>query len=162
MARTSVDKINKKSPGKTDDIFSSIHKIMHLFRSEQYRVLRNGPYTVTHLEGKLLGFFARHPDATLSDLVLHLKQDKGQLARLVKSLRAQGLLEGEGNTADRRRVKLRLTAEGKSIHQALQQQVQALSKLAIRGLSTDQRSLLVDMLHQVRSNLESVSEKSKP
>jgi hypothetical protein len=37
------------------------------------------------MEGKVLGFFARHPGATQRDLAQHSGRDKAQLARLIKS-----------------------------------------------------------------------------
>ena len=88
MTRVNVAHVKKTGP-LADDVFASIHTIMHLFRAEQYRVLRKGGHDLTHMEGKILGFFIRHPGATLRDLVAHLKQDKGQLARLIRSLKNQ-------------------------------------------------------------------------
>jgi DNA-binding MarR family transcriptional regulator len=145
-----VENVNKK-PG---EVFDLVHRIMHLFRSAQYRVLKDGPYELTHLEGKLLGFFAHHPGATLRDLVAHQKQDKGQLAKLIKSLREQGLLQGEDDEADRRSVRLSLTSEGAAVHRDLRKQVARLSALAVEGLSAAQRGQLAELLEQVRENLE--------
>jgi len=150
-----VDNVNKKAAGEPAEIFDAVHRIMHLFRSEQYRVLRGGPCEITHLEGRLLGFFAAHPGATLRDLVAHLKQDKGQLARLVKSLREQGLLEGRGDGADRRAVRLELTATGRQVHRLLRRQVEKLSALAVDGLGARERAELARLLRHVRGNLES-------
>ena len=60
MTRVNVAHVNKKHEPLADDVFASIHTIMHLFRAEQYRVLREGRYDLTHMEGKILGFFNRH------------------------------------------------------------------------------------------------------
>lgn len=155
MDRSLGDIVNKKTAGKKSaEVFDAIHRIMHQFRSAQYRVLRDGPHELTHMEGKLLGYFSHHPDSTLRDLVAHLKQDKGQLGRLIKSLKEQGLLEGRSDEGDRRSVRLRLTAEGKKVHQTLQHQVGRLSDLAVEGLTAGQRAELVDLLQHVRTNLE--------
>jgi len=154
MKRPKVDQINKKPPREAEAVFDAIHTIMHLFRSQQYRVLRGSPYEITHLEGKLLGFFARHPGATLRDLVAHSGRDKGQLARLIRSLREQGILQGEGDEGDRRSVRLRLTPEGLRIHETLRKQVGRLSDRAVDGLSAEERSQLVDLLMRVQANLE--------
>ena len=86
------------------------------------------------MEGKILGFFMRHPGATLRDLVAHLRQDKGQLARVIRSLKDQELLEAQID-ADRRSVRLHPTREGRSVHQILQRQVRKLSEVAINGLT---------------------------
>lgn len=160
MNRTKVANVNKQSAEIADAVFASIHTIMHLFRSEQYRVLREGRYDLTHMEGKILGFFIRHPGATLRDLVVHLRQDKGQLARLIRSLKDQELLEAETDAGDRRSVRLRPTREGRSVHQILQRQVQKLSEVAVKGLSASERRQLVVLLNRVRSNLEGVRDPS--
>jgi DNA-binding MarR family transcriptional regulator len=156
MKRVNVADVNKKTESLADDVFASIHTIMHLFRAEQYRVLREGRYDLTHMEGKILGFFNRHQGATLRDLVAHLKQDKGQLARLIKSLKNQDLLEAQAGAQDRRSVPLQVTREGRRIHQSLQRQVRKLSELAVRGLDPDERRQLVTLLDKVQENLENV------
>jgi DNA-binding MarR family transcriptional regulator len=160
MNRTKVANVNKKTAEVADDVFESIHTVMHLFRSEQYRVLREGRYHLTHMEGKILGFFIRHPGATLRDLVAHLRQDKGQLARLIRSLKDQELLEAQTDAGDRRSVPLHPTSEGRSVHQILQRQVRKLSEVAIKGLSASEGRQLVVLLHKVRSNLEGVRDTS--
>jgi DNA-binding MarR family transcriptional regulator len=160
MNRPRVATVNKKTAGLAEDVFESIHIIMHLLRSEQYRVVRLGRYDLTHMEGKILGFFIRHPGGTLRDLVAHLRQDKGQLARLIRSLKDQELLEAQGDAGDRRSVPLHPTREGRRVHQILQQQVRKLSEVAIKGLSANERGQLVVLLHRVRSNLEGVRDAS--
>src|SRR5262245_66242966 len=104
MTRVNVAHVSQKTEPLADDVFASIHTIMHLFRAGQYRVLREGRYDLTHMEGKILGFFIRYPGATLRDLVAHLKQDKGQLARLIRSLKNQKILEKKGRRRDSRRL----------------------------------------------------------
>ena len=106
------------------------------------------------MEGKILGFFVRHPGATLRDLVAHLGQDKGQLARLIRRVKDQELLEAQADAADRRSVPLHPTREGRSVHQILQQQVRKLSEVAVKGLRASERRELLALLHKVRSNLE--------
>ena len=148
--------VARKTDPLAEDVFASIHTIMHLFRAEQYRVLREGRYDLTHMEGKILGFFIRHPGATLRDLVVHLRQDKGQLARLIRSLRERGLLETQTAVRDRRSIPLQATGEGRSIHHILQRQVRKLSELAVKDLNPDERQQLVALLDRVQSNLKEV------
>lgn len=145
-----VDNINKKP----EEVFDLLHRIMHLFRSAQNRALRDGAHNLTHLEGKILDFLAVHPGATLRDMVAHWKQDKGQLARLVKSLRGQGLVRGENDVADRRSVRLRLTARGEDMQATLSRAVGRLSAEAVAGLSPSQRANLGELLEHLRQNLE--------
>ena len=156
MTRVNVAHVKKKAGPPADDVFASIHTIMHLFRAEQYQVLRKGRYHLTHMEGKILGFFSRRPGATLRDLVAHLKQDKGQLARLIRSLKDQGLLETQAGARDRRSIPLQATGEGRRVHQILQRQVRKLSGVAVNGLNASEREQLAILLNKVQSNLEDV------
>lgn len=153
MKRHKVDKINKQSENISENIFASIHALMHVIRSEQYKVLRDSPYELTHMEGKMLGFFSRHPDATLRDLVEHTGRDKGQLARTIKDLKEQGLLTSEPDPQDRRSQRLRLTAEGLRIHQSLIGQLDQLTENATRGMSQADAGKLLTLLERMRENL---------
>lgn len=154
MTREPVDNVNKNAPDLPQEVFESIHAAMHLFRAGQYRAFHDGPHPLTHMEGKLIGFFARRPDATLSDLVAHSGRDKGQLARLIKTLKDRRLLEASEAQADRRSVRLRLTAEGRAVHQTLRRQSARLAKLAVKGLDAAECERLVALLSRVKANLE--------
>jgi DNA-binding MarR family transcriptional regulator len=158
MTSGSVDNVNRKSVNASDEVFDLIHIIMHLFRSQQYRGLPDGWHQMTHMEGKLLGFFARNPGATLSDLVTHSARDKGQLARLIKSLKEGGLLSVQKDQkADRRSVGLQLTRAGHAAHRTLHRQSKRLAMLAVKDLDSEKRRQLLVLLRQVRNNLENLS-----
>ena len=150
--RKTVDHV--KQGGDPDEVLEAIHAVMHLYRSQQYRVQRDGGHGVTHMEGRALGFLARHPGATLSELVAHAGRDKGQLARLVSGLRERGLLESRIDQADRRHQHLHLTAAGEEARQALRRQGRRIAALAVRGLDDEDRQRLLDLLARVRANLE--------
>lgn len=153
----SVDIVNQTDAQNAEIVVESIHSVMHLFRAQQYRDLRDGPHDLTHMEAKVLGFFARRIGATLSDLVSHTGRDKGQLARLISSLRERGLLEGKADEEDRRSLRLYLTRDGTSIHRTLHRQRQHLSNLAVEGLNALEREQLLAVLAKVRANLEKAS-----
>jgi DNA-binding MarR family transcriptional regulator len=155
MKRDVVDNVNSKSIHTSDEVFELIHTIMHLFRSRQYRGLRDESHEMTHMEGKLIGFFARNPGATLSDLVVHFARDKGQLARLIKSLKQARLLSSrKDKQRDRRSVGLHLTSTGHAVHTTLRRQRGRLAKFAVRELSGEERRQLLALLKKVRNNLE--------
>ncbi len=137
-----------------DDVVEAIHAVMHLFRARQYRAVRDGASELTHLEGRVLAFFARHPGATQRELAAHSGRDKGQLARLVAGLKARALLQAQVDEGDRRSVRLRLTARGQALQQALRRQSRQLSKAAVAGLTEPERRALVELLRKVRVNIE--------
>lgn len=141
------------SSGAAEEIFESIHSLMHLYRAQQYRALRDGPSDLTHMENKVLVFFSRHPGATLSDLVQQSGRDKAQVARLIKGLRDKGLLEGEADINDRRNVRLRLTEAAQAVHLVLDEQTRYLNALAVKGLSEGESHTLIELIERVRANL---------
>ena len=145
--------MTERTPPSAEDVFESIHAVMHLFRAEQYRVLRDGPHALSHMESKALGYFARHPGATQSDLAAHAGRDKGQVARLIATLRDGGLLDARPDPDDRRNTRLHVTDAGRAIQQVLQRQARRLSERAVDGLSPDERGRLVGLLDRVRGNL---------
>ena len=143
------------SPTKTalPDPLDIMHSVMHQYRALQYRFLRDGPHDITHMDGKVLGYFGRHPGATQSDLAQHTGRDKAQLARLIKGLRDQGLLQGDVDADDRRSVRLSLTADGLAVQKELLQQAKRLSQKAVEGLSDAEQHQLLALLERVRGNL---------
>lgn len=155
--RKSIDHVNHVGdpPAAADDVFEAIHAVMHLYRAAQYRGLRDGPHELTHMDGKVLGFFARHPGATQKELSLKSGRDKGQLARLIGGLKERGLLDAQPDEADRRSVRLQLTPEGRKVQQALQRQGRRLAEQAAASLGDEERRQLAVLLAKVRANLES-------
>jgi DNA-binding MarR family transcriptional regulator len=137
-----------------DAVLDLVHTVMHQFRSRQYQVLRDGPHDVTHMESRVMGFFAHHPGATLSDLAQHSGRDKAQLARLVKGLRERALLDASADAADRRNVHLTLSAEGHAVQQALRREGRAMNALAVDGLSATEQAQLIALLGRVKANLD--------
>ena len=148
-----VDKVKEKAVGEARAVFEAVHAIMHLFRAEQYRAFRDGPLELTHMEGRLLGFLARRGEATLTELAAHMERDKGQLARLIKNLKAAGLIEGAGDERDRRSVRLGLTARGHEVHDYLRRRVDRLAARALDGMNAGERASLAALLERMRGNL---------
>lgn len=156
--RKSIDHVNQMAdPGldaNADAVFEAIHAVMHLYRAGQYRDLRAGTLELSHVEGKVLGFFARHTGATQVDLVRHSGRDKGQLARLIRSLRERGLLDASPDPADRRQVHLHPTEAGLRVVQALSQRGRRQNDQAVSRLDAGERRQLVALLAKVRAGLE--------
>ena len=153
--RKSVDPVNEAglSPA-AEDVVEAIHRTMHLYRAGQYRVARGAGHALSHMDGKVLGFFARHPGATQKDLALHSGRDKGQLARLIAGLKARGLLDATPDAADRRNVRLHLTTAGRAMQKSLQAQARRVAEHAVAGLDGDERRQLLALLNRVRARLE--------
>ncbi len=148
------DIVNHKKSSADADTLELIHAVMHQYRSQQYQVLRDGPHDITHMESKVLNYFAFHPGGTQSELARHSGRDKAQVARLIKGLREKELLAVEADSADKRNLKLSLTPQGQSIRSALHQQAKRLNVKALAGFSGEERKLLASLLLRVQSNLD--------
>lgn len=146
-----IDNVNHMDA--SGNVLELIHVVMHQVRSQQTQVLRGGPHAITHMETKVLGFFGRHPGATQTDLAQHSGRDKAQLARLIKGLREQGLLDAQADTVDRRSVRLALTAQGRALLDVLEQASAHLAVQAVAGLSAAEQGQLLALLQRVRQNL---------
>jgi DNA-binding MarR family transcriptional regulator len=77
---------------------------------------------------RTLGFIQRNADASLTDVAEHLGLTPPSASKLVDGLVKQGLIVRKEAAADRRRITLELTKNGKSIVEAAR--ASALSNLA--------------------------------
>lgn len=136
-----------------DQVFDAIHELMHLYRARRHGDAAEAG-GLPHMEQKTLGFFARNPGATQSDLVAHSGRDKGQVARLIAGLRERGLLEAEPHEADKRSVRLRLTPQAQALHRAMKAQAGRTAKAAVAGLTRTECDQLLQLLMRIRANLE--------
>jgi DNA-binding MarR family transcriptional regulator len=152
--RNIVDEVNQNPPSPALEVLERVHAIMHLYRSAQQRSLRAGPHDLAHMEIKVLGFFARRPGATQSDLAAHSGRDKAQLARLIRGLRDRGLLDATADETDKRSTRLALSEAGKAMFAALHRHDGALAETALEGIAEADRATLLDLLERVRANLE--------
>ncbi|HEX5390398.1 MAG TPA: MarR family transcriptional regulator [Burkholderiaceae bacterium] len=135
-----------------DDPLDLVHQLMHQVRSRQRESLREAG-TLTPMDARVLGFFARRPGATLKDLAEHSGRDKAQLARLIKGLRDQGWLLAEADPQDRRNQCLTLTTQGQAVHQRLRERMAGISERAVRGLSAAERRQLCALLLRLQAGL---------
>ncbi len=154
IMRKQIDNVNHRGSRPENDVLELIHSVMHQYRSQQFRVLREGEHDVTHMDTKVLGFFGRHPGSTQSDLAQHSGRDKAQLARLVKGLRERELLAAAVDEGDRRNVRLSLTPQGAAIQRSLHRQARRLGEQAVKGFSEAERGQLVALLRRVQGNLD--------
>ena len=143
----------KSKPSADSEIFETIHSITHLYRSQQFRSLREGPHELGPMEFRALRFIARHLGCTQSDLVAHSGRDKGQVARLLRGLRDAGLVDADADPVDRRITRLSLSRRGQDLFDEVHVQGERLSELALAGLSEQERGSLQTLLAHVRENL---------
>ena len=134
-----------------EDVFDAIHRLMHLYRSEQY--LSPNASGLTPMQGKVLRFFSNHPNSTLKELRVDFSKDKGQLAKLINGLKAMNLLKSQVDRIDKRQVRLELTPEGARVQKRLRQHTQALAENACKGLQIKDRLALIATVNQLSKGL---------
>lgn len=149
-----VDHVNHPPAGE-DGVFEAIHEIMHLFRAQQYRSLRETEHELSHMENRALGYVARHPGATQRDLAERSGRDKAQVTRLVQGLREKGLVEVRADELDRRSTRLHLTPAGEAVHAEVRRHGQLLAAAALEGLDQAERAQLEALLGRVAARLRS-------
>lgn len=136
-----------------DALFETVHAVMHRFRALQYRARRDDAAALTHMDGKVLGFFGRHPGATQKDLAEHSGRDKGQLARLIAGLRERGLLDARADDGDRRSIRLQLTAAGRAELQAARRRGRRIGQRGLAALSAAEQRQLAALLRKLHDAL---------
>jgi DNA-binding MarR family transcriptional regulator len=125
--------------------------------------LRTGALDASYLgRGRPLGqarlLFEIGPDGTdLRTLRQRLGLDSGYLARLVGSLKRQGLVSVGIDAADRRRRSIALTAKGRSERAAYDDLSEDLARSMLQPLSPSQRNRMVEAMSVVERLLTAAS-----
>src|ERR1700710_2389950 len=105
------------------------------------------PAGLTALQYTALTVLERHPDLTSAHLARNSFVTAQSMADMVTSLRAQGLIDRHQDPADRRRLVLSLTEDGKALLARYRQAVVALEPEMLGDLSASQaRDLRAAML----------------
>lgn len=142
-----VDVVNQVAEGAATQLGELLHTLVHRFRGGPGA--GRGSAALPEMEGRALGFFMRQPGATASQLVAHSGRDKAQIARLVASLREQGLLEARADELDRRVMRLYPTAAAAAVHAVLRQAREARVARALQALSPVEQDQLLALLRRL-------------
>lgn len=142
--------VNASDPA--EDIAEVIHALRHLYRTHHFRAVGDGPLKIAPMEARALNFIARRPGTTQTALVAHWARDKGQVARLIQSLKDRDFLSTAPLETDRRVQCLTLTSQGEAAHRAVQDHRRAIAQRAVEGLARAEQAVLLDLLGRVRDN----------
>ncbi|MCC9623115.1 MarR family winged helix-turn-helix transcriptional regulator [Thalassospira sp. MA62] len=136
-------------PGET------LHRLLHGYKRSLIDAMHdaNMPMPVSHI--RVLKWLARVPAITPLHLSEKSGQDKGRIARLIKELEKEGLIERQPHPEDRRSQTLHLTPAGENRlndFRALETHVR--SRMT-RGLTRGQIHDFVEIANLIADNLES-------
>ncbi len=121
--------------------------VMRVLR-EQMRSHRTADLSVP--EFRTLGFLSRHPGASLSDVADHIGLTLPSMSKLVDGLVERRLLTRQSNAANRRRMKLTLTARGRAILQAAREPARAYVGDVLARLSPAERATVIQAMRVLR------------
>lgn len=133
---------------RNDEVLEALHALMSRFKAHMHQAPREqggiGP-----MEARALGYFARHPGSSASDLVAHSGRDKAQIARLVQLLLERGLIVREPDPADGRRHRLALTDAGRAADRAAHKRRLRFAAALTADLSAQEQEQLLTLLRRM-------------
>ena len=137
----------------SDEIFESIAVLNHAIRARHHQLSREQGSGIAGMEFKALKFIATHEGATQKDLVERSGRDKGQIARVISNLKAQGLVEACLDEKDRRISRLSVTPQGRALHGDFEKMNVVMAEQAVAGMSAEECQTLLALLGKVNANL---------
>jgi MarR family transcriptional regulator, organic hydroperoxide resistance regulator len=97
---------------------------------------------------------ADHP--SLGEIAGRLRMDAPAASRAVTQLLRRKLVKAEGDRGDRRRLRLRLTAQGRGKIVVLRVLAAELRSAAVHGLSRGEEETLRELLRKIIANLDAL------
>ncbi len=105
-------------------------------------------------EARLMWELAHHAPVSAAALSKRLQLDAGYLSRLLRGLKARGLLASQAHPSDGRQTLLKLSPAGKRAFAPLDRGSQAETEALLAPLSAPQREALVGAMSRIQAVLE--------
>lgn len=105
----------------------------------------------------MLAYMYSRGELSQADLQRHLGIDGATITRQVKQMEAEGLLQRRADPKDNRFTLVALTPTGEAMVESLIKRGQEFQRLAVRDVDGDQLSAAVNVLAQIRCNLQSLA-----
>ena len=153
--------MSTKSPGNpatpdaelSQQALDSLFALFAALRGGLREALQGGPEGLAPMHLRMLKHCLKHPGTSQQALVQASGRDKGQIARLVKELDAQGLLLREADPHDGRSQRLTLTPAGRAACQRFRQHEQAVAQRLFGPMSGPEVQALIEQLGTLRGRL---------
>jgi len=158
-ARTGTDKVDSAGrpagaglPGAAEPMLMYLVKQVELaVRSHLDDLLR--PAGLTALQYTALTVLERHPDLSSAQLARNSFVTAQSMADMITALEGRGLIERHRDRADRRRLVVALTPDGRELLGRYRDQVSGLEAQMLAGLTKTEISGLRRGLHACHANL---------
>ncbi|MEO8081644.1 MAG: MarR family transcriptional regulator [Caldimonas sp.] len=112
------------------------------------------PDGLTHIQWGPLFMLRSSRASTVAELARELQTDPGAMTRLLDRLEAKGLCRRERSTADRRVVRIELTAEGEAAASRVPAVLAQVMNEVLAGFSRPEWETLKGMLQRMLDNAE--------
>jgi DNA-binding MarR family transcriptional regulator len=112
---------------------------------------------VTTAQMRLLLGLPGAESLSITDLAARTMMDPPMVTRVVDRLVAATLVARHPDKADRRRVRVSLTARGRALRRRLRPVAARIEERSLRGLAKQEEALLRALLRRVLSNLEATA-----
>lgn len=119
--------------------------------AERYR----DRYGLSVTEWRVIAILGRFPEVSATEVAQRSAMDKVAISRAVRRLLERGLIEREHNHADRRERHLRLSAQGRHIHDRIVPEALEFER-SLKTLLSEEENRLLDRL------IEKLSVKLRP
>lgn len=100
-------------------------------------------------EWRVMAVLGRYPQLSAGEVAQRTAMDKVAVSRAVAGLVDAGRVERETHGDDRRRSVLRLTAEGRAIHDAVAPLALGFERRLLDGMAADERDVLFRLLDRL-------------
>ena len=112
------------------------------------------PFGISSVEYGIMEGCLETDGITATELAADIDADVSVISRRVNTLVEAGLLSRLRTADDRRRVRLSLTEEGRSMTLRMAEQLRARESLMMRGIDEDERSVFVSVVRRMMANVE--------
>lgn len=141
--------------GKDDDSLGAlIHDVAHSLRKLIDRKVE--PYNLTRAKWLALGVLDRHDGLSLTELADAIEIGNASIGRLVDRLEARGFVTRKADPEDRRTVRIYIKDTARPKLQELENISAGIREQALSGISKDDHKKLIDLLREIKSNIQEI------
>lgn len=138
-------------------MLAAVFGFVNAWRSKLGAALLADDIPLTVIQFSVLRYCQEHPGCSQQALVKALGRDKGQIARLVRDLEAQGLLSREADPSDRRSQCLALSPAAEVLCDRVVQHEKVFAQAAFSQIGAAERATLIAHLNAITAGLPATS-----
>ncbi len=140
-------------------LMADIHR---MFSTALYRQLKADGINLTRSQWRVIAHLKGGDGLTQSDLAERLLIEKAPVGTLIDKLEIAGLVERRADPNDRRVKRVFITPKSEPLFPDIEQSVQDLKDISMRGLSASEQTQLQILLTKIHLNLQGTRSPSSP